>query len=173
MDPARRQSWPAIWPCCSPIRTPIRTCSRSTANPDGCAGRRRVRRRRTDSPRRWSIGLQRVPRRSSSRAPTKLTRTIWSPESGSGGSVGMAWQAKSTPVLDGGVLYVHSWMASPSELGLQASVPEFKKALEDWDANKDGKLAPAEVPDAEMRKLWFLFDLDKDGVLNEREWNVH
>ena len=86
---------------------------------------------------------------------------------------GMAWQAKSTPVLAGDVLYVHSWMASPSELGLQGSVPEFKKALEDWDANKDGTLASVEVPDVEMRKLWFLFDLDKDGVLNEREWNVH
>jgi len=86
---------------------------------------------------------------------------------------GMAWQAKSTPVLAGDILYVHSWMASPSELGLQASVPEFKKALEQWDANKDGKLAPAEVPDAEMRKLWFLFDLDQDGLMNEREWNFH
>src|SRR5258708_2006681 len=86
---------------------------------------------------------------------------------------GMAWQAKSTPVLAGDILYVHSWMASPGELGLQASVPEFKKALEQWDANKDGKLAPAEVPDVEMRKLWFLFDLDQDGLMNEREWNFH
>ena len=30
---------------------------------------------------------------------------------------GMAWQAKSTPVIDKDVVYVHSWMASLSELG--------------------------------------------------------
>ena len=24
-----------------------------------------------------------------------------------------------------------------------------------------------------MRKLWFLFDLDQDGLMNEREWNFH
>jgi len=85
---------------------------------------------------------------------------------------GMAWQAKSVPVVDGDIVYVHSWMASTAELGLQ-NVPPFAGALKQYDANHDGKIARDEVPDAEMKKLWFLFDLDQDGYMNESEWNIH
>ncbi|PYT31009.1 MAG: hypothetical protein DMG57_06395 [Acidobacteria bacterium] len=85
---------------------------------------------------------------------------------------GMAWQAKSVPVVDGDIVYVHSWMASTAELGLQ-NVPSFAEVLKQYDANHDGKIARDEVPDAEMKKLWFLFDLDQDGYMNEREWNIH
>ncbi len=83
---------------------------------------------------------------------------------------GMAWQAKSVPILDGDRLYVHSWMASGSELGLHKE-PPFEQMLKEHDANHDGKLSKDEVPDEELKKLWFLFDLDQDGYLNEREWN--
>ncbi|MGH9722450.1 MAG: PQQ-binding-like beta-propeller repeat protein, partial [Bryobacteraceae bacterium] len=86
---------------------------------------------------------------------------------------GMAWQAKSTPVLDGDMLYVHSWMASPAELGLPSVVPPFAQVLKDKDADKDGRLSKAESPDPEMTKIWFLIDLDKDGSLDEREWKFH
>lgn len=85
---------------------------------------------------------------------------------------GMAWQAKSAPIVEGDMAYVHSWMASPSELGLK-DAPPFEQALQEQDANKDRKLAPEEVPDPEIRKLWFLFDLNKDGYMDEREWNIH
>ncbi len=87
---------------------------------------------------------------------------------------GMAWQAKSTPVLDGDRLYVHSWMASLSELGQKTNdLPGFAEMLKTHDANHDGKLSPDEVDDPEMKKVWFLFDLDKDGLMDEREWNIH
>jgi outer membrane protein assembly factor BamB len=83
---------------------------------------------------------------------------------------GMAWQAKSVPIVDGDKVYVHSWMASAGELGLQKT-PPFDRMLKEHDANHDGKLSKSEVPDEALKKLWFLFDLDQDGFLNEREWN--
>jgi outer membrane protein assembly factor BamB len=85
---------------------------------------------------------------------------------------GMAWQAKSVPVVAGDRLYVHSWMAAPSELGLKAA-PPFERTLKEHDRDQDGRISRDEAPDPEMKKLWFLFDLDKDGAMNEREWNVH
>jgi outer membrane protein assembly factor BamB len=83
---------------------------------------------------------------------------------------GMAWQAKSVPIMDGDRLYVHSSMVSTSELGLHKQ-PPFEQMLKEHDANHDGKLTKEEVADEELKKLWFLFDLDQDGYLNEREWN--
>ncbi len=83
---------------------------------------------------------------------------------------GMAWQAKSVPIVDGDRLYVHSWMSSGSELGLQKQ-PPFEQMLKEHDTNHDGKLSKDEVPDDMLKKLWFLFDLDQDGYLNDREWN--
>jgi outer membrane protein assembly factor BamB len=86
---------------------------------------------------------------------------------------GMAWQAKSTPVLDGDVLHVHSWMASPVELGQKQNlVDPFEQVVAERDADRDGKLSPEEVPDPEFKKLWFLLDLDKDSKLDVREWNI-
>ncbi len=85
---------------------------------------------------------------------------------------GMAWQAKSIPVIDGDTLYVHSWMAAVSEIGIH-DVRPFKQVLAERDANHDGKLAPDEVADKDMKALWFLFDLNRDGFLDEQEWNLN
>jgi len=87
---------------------------------------------------------------------------------------GMAWQAKSTPVLHGDMLYVHSWMATLSELGIQKDdVPLFEAVLKEFDKDKDGKLSQAEAPDPAMKPVWFLFDLNKDGFIDAKEWEVH
>jgi outer membrane protein assembly factor BamB len=59
---------------------------------------------------------------------------------------GMAWQAKSIPVVDGDRLFVHSWMESPVELGLQKA-PPFAEMLKQHDADHDGKLSKSEIPD--------------------------
>ncbi|MGH9661270.1 MAG: PQQ-binding-like beta-propeller repeat protein [Bryobacteraceae bacterium] len=86
---------------------------------------------------------------------------------------GMAWEAKSTPVIAGDHLFVHSWMASPAELGFKTAAPPYPEALVAHDANKDGRITREEAPDEEMKKAWFLLDLDHDGAMNEREWNYH
>lgn len=86
---------------------------------------------------------------------------------------GMAWQAKSTPTISGDVAYVHSWMASPAELGLPSMLPEWKAALETSDTNKDGRISLDEMAEPSLKPVWFLFDLDGDSVMNEREWNTY
>jgi outer membrane protein assembly factor BamB len=83
---------------------------------------------------------------------------------------GMAWQAKSTPVIAGDRLYVHSWMAAPSELGVKEILP-YEEMIKLWDKNGDGKLAVAESQDKELAAVWFLWDLDRDKLVDEKEWN--
>jgi outer membrane protein assembly factor BamB len=84
---------------------------------------------------------------------------------------GMAWQAKSVPVLGENELYVHSWMADPrAELKVSLEPVAWEEAKQRWDKDQDGKLSREETPDAEMKKLWFLFDVDKDKLLGEADW---
>ncbi len=84
---------------------------------------------------------------------------------------GMAWQAKSTPIIDGDMVYVHSWMADMTGLGLPAKLDSFDDVLKSGDKNGDGKLSSEEIPYEEMRKLMFLFDLNHDKFIDREEWN--
>jgi outer membrane protein assembly factor BamB len=85
---------------------------------------------------------------------------------------GMAWQAKSTPVIDGDRVYVNSSMPNMSELDKREKLPDFKYVLKANDANQDGRIAEDEAPYQAMKKLWMLYDLDADKLLDEREWKV-
>ena len=70
----------------------------------------------------------------------------------------MAWQAKSTPVASKDVVYVHSWMASLSELGHKEVKASWEETLAAYDKNRDGKIAKDEYPDESLVKIWFLYD---------------
>ena len=90
---------------------------------------------------------------------------------------GLAWQAKSLPVIgrvsNEDVLFVHSWMAGLAELGIRQKFGPFAEILKDSDKDGDGKLSREETPDAELRKYWFLFDLDKDNYITSYDWDLH
>jgi len=79
---------------------------------------------------------------------------------------GAAWQTKSVPVFAHGRCYLNSFMPSMSEM----QYPSFKGKLSEVDADKDGKVAKTEYGDDQLHQLWFLFDQDHDGFLNETEW---
>jgi outer membrane protein assembly factor BamB len=83
---------------------------------------------------------------------------------------GMAWQAKSVPVVHNGILYVHSWMAAPTELGHKEVTLSWTEALAEYDKNKNGAIDKDEYPDESLRRIWFLYDLDDDNVLGESDW---
>lgn len=85
---------------------------------------------------------------------------------------GMAWQNKSLPVIAGDKLYVHSWMADMTGVGLPQTIDPWDEVLSKQDKDGDGKLSQAEIPYEEMRKLMFLFDLNKDRFIDKDEWNV-
>jgi outer membrane protein assembly factor BamB len=84
---------------------------------------------------------------------------------------GMAWQAKSVPVVAGDVVYVHSWMASLTELGHKPVMVSWEQAVQQYDKNNDGKIQKEESPDESLVKIWFLYDLDKDGTLGNKDWD--
>jgi outer membrane protein assembly factor BamB len=85
---------------------------------------------------------------------------------------GMAWQAKSVPVLAGDMLYLHSWMATMNEIVKLPENMTWEQYLEKFDIDKDGAISQAEAPDKEMVKLWFLFDLDRSGKIEQKEYEV-
>lgn len=86
---------------------------------------------------------------------------------------GMAWQAKSTPVVEGDMLYVHSWMAELNEIaGKLPKDKPWEEFVAENDQNADGKIAKEEAPDPEMPKLWFLFDLDRSGMIEKRDYDI-
>lgn len=85
---------------------------------------------------------------------------------------GLTWQLKPTPVLGKDTVYVLGW-AGGSDLGNQENIPPFEEVLKNWDANKDGLLSKQEIPDERLTKDWSASDLDRDGVLNRRDWQMY
>jgi hypothetical protein len=79
---------------------------------------------------------------------------------------------KSVPVIGGGALYFNGW-APGGEPGERIELPEFKTMLATHDQDRDGKLSKAEVPKNWHPGNWDMQDLDKDGLLNEKDWRYY
>lgn len=83
---------------------------------------------------------------------------------------GLTCQPKSAPVISGGVVYFSGWTPG-NDAGEQVDLPSFAEVAAAADANRDGKLAPGELPKPwQPTGTWRAVDLDRDGYLNEREW---
>ena len=83
---------------------------------------------------------------------------------------GLTCQPKSAPVIEGDVVYFNGWTVGNDD-GEQVELPPFAEAIAAADANHDGKLSLAELPPAWKPTGSFrAIDLDRDGSLNEREW---
>jgi outer membrane protein assembly factor BamB len=85
---------------------------------------------------------------------------------------GLTWQIKPTPVLGRDSIYILGW-AGGADPGQQEDVPSFAEVLKKYDADRDGKLAKAEVADPRIQKGWGDLDLDRDHYLNERDWRMY
>jgi len=84
---------------------------------------------------------------------------------------GLTWQVKSMPLISGNVLYFNNW-APGGDAGEQAQLPTFQEAIAKSDSNHDGKLAQTELPkEWQPTGTWGAIDLDRDSLLNERDWN--
>jgi hypothetical protein len=68
------------------------------------------------------------------------------------------------------MIYVHSSMPAMHELGEMPPEKTLGELLARYDADRNGRLAEAEAPDNNLKKLWFLFDLDGSGWLDQREF---
>lgn len=83
---------------------------------------------------------------------------------------GLPWEMKSTPVLDGSVLYIHGFGAPENQPGSQRTIPGYDAARGSFDGNRDGLLRHAELP-PEHARAWI--DLDGDGVVTSEEWGFY
>jgi outer membrane protein assembly factor BamB len=83
---------------------------------------------------------------------------------------GLPWQVKPTPIVTDGAVYfvVQSGESDPGE---QEIVPPFASALEQFDADGNGKLSKDEVVDPRAKARFDEYlDLDDTGFLEERDW---
>jgi outer membrane protein assembly factor BamB len=85
---------------------------------------------------------------------------------------GLTYQVKSVPVIGGETLYFNGW-APGGEPGERLELPGFKEMLASHDANHDGKLSKEEVPRNWHPGTWDMQDLDKDGLLDARDWQYY
>src|SRR5260370_3397733 len=84
---------------------------------------------------------------------------------------GLTWQVKSMPVIAGNILYFNGW-APGGDSGEQADLPGFQEVITKCDKNHDGMLGKEELPkEWQPTGSWEAIDLDRDGLLNERDWN--
>ncbi len=82
---------------------------------------------------------------------------------------GLTYQVKSVAVVDGDRLYFNGW-APGGEPAVRLELPPFDEALETLDADGDGLLSKTEVPQPWHPGNWDMQDLDKDGLLDGRDW---
>ena len=86
---------------------------------------------------------------------------------------GLACEMKSIASLGDGVLYINGWGFPENQPGRQIQVPPFAEVLPRLDSNHDGVIAKDEVADAKMKSYFEAFDLDRNGSLDEKEWNLY
>ena len=86
---------------------------------------------------------------------------------------GMSWQPKSSPVIDGDMIYAHWWEAG-GEAETSTETPSFEDMLAKYDANKDGRLSADELKSEPRYARGFgETDLNSDGVLDRRDWEFY
>jgi len=84
---------------------------------------------------------------------------------------GLTCQPKSAPTIAGDVVYFSGWTPG-NDAGQQVDLPGFAEVSAKADGNHDRELSPAELPQPwQPTGSWRAVDLDRDGLLNEREWN--
>lgn len=82
---------------------------------------------------------------------------------------GFTYQVKSSPVIVGDTLYFNAW-APGGEASERIELPVFAEMIAKYDKNGDGKLSKDEVPKNWLPATWDMQDLDKDGLLDARDW---
>ena len=86
---------------------------------------------------------------------------------------GMSWQPKSTPIIDGEIIYAH-WWESGGESEQPTQTPTFAETLARFDANGDKKLSEEEfASEPGLQKGFYSIDLGSDGIVDERDWNFY
>lgn len=86
---------------------------------------------------------------------------------------GLACEMKSIPSLGSDTLYINGWGFPQNQPGQQIKVPPFADALATLDTDKDGRVAKSEATDRLLKSSFEVFDSDRDGFLDAKEWKLY
>lgn len=86
---------------------------------------------------------------------------------------GLPFEMKSTPVLDGDLLFVHGFASPFNQPGEQLDVAPWLDAQHSHDADRDGLISREEFPHPQTRGYLPYLDLDGDGAMNEADWQYY
>ena len=87
-------------------------------------------------------------------------------------SGGFCWQPKTSASVIGDTVFVHCWTGGgDSPVSTREQYPSFEEVLAQYDADKNGKITQEEAFLEKMRKNIKPFDIDKNGAVEERDWN--
>ena len=90
---------------------------------------------------------------------------------------GLACEMKSIASNDGEYLYINGWGFPQNQAGEQVKTISWDQALPRYDKNGDKQIAKTEISGTEqMDKMlsaaFEAFDMDRDDMLNSRDWEV-
>jgi outer membrane protein assembly factor BamB len=86
---------------------------------------------------------------------------------------GLSFEMKSVPVIDGDTLYINGFGSGENEPGRRVTVAPSSDVFVAQDANKDGKLSTAELPNKHAQDALAFVDLDGDKQISVQEWDYY
>jgi outer membrane protein assembly factor BamB len=86
---------------------------------------------------------------------------------------GLASEMKSVPIIAGDTIYISGYNTPENDPGKQVAIPPFEEVLKTNDADHDGKISLAEVPDQRTKSYFPFIDLNADGKLDAAEWKTY
>jgi len=84
---------------------------------------------------------------------------------------GLSFEMKSIPVLYRDMLFINGYATPLNQPENLVHIPVYKDALKQFDADKNGLIIKSELPREPVYGFFDFVDLDKDGTLNEKDWN--
>lgn len=85
---------------------------------------------------------------------------------------GLPAEMKSVPVVLEDRLWLHGYNSPLNELENRIELPPFAEALAELDADRDGTVSAAELPDERLRGYFEFYDLVPDLELDASEWET-
>jgi len=83
---------------------------------------------------------------------------------------GLSRIVDTTPLVTADRLYLATWTPG-GDPDARITMPSFVETLQLHDANADGLIGEAELPEGEVRQRFFRMDTNQDKQLQELEWN--
>ena len=81
---------------------------------------------------------------------------------------GLPMAVCTTPVLGDGLLYIAAWSSGSAN----EPMPLYAESMTSLDANKDGKLSRAEIPEGRFKDFFDWLDLNHDGFIAPEEFDA-